>query len=222
MRKILVTGLVFLFFITACRTIVKPNGPREAFIEQTQGEYIYEDSTDSYSGRFILFSYGDKLSIDLFAAYFPVASIRYSPALTQVYLPATAELLLLDKDDYLPLKGWEVPLSPLASAFTGSWPDAVDSSVLKGDTVFHWLGETAYLESIHNKRLAGLEGRDWTLSRTGEISGATGRDRASKIVFKRIDAELTLNFINFELKEARLDNVFELDLPPGIKKIDYR
>lgn len=226
MKRLLTRGLLLglpgiLISLAGCRTLIKPLPPT-AFVEECQGQYDYTDSTQTYTGRFILFSFEDKLAIDLFALYFPMASIRHSPESTAVYLPASAELLLLGPDDYLPLKGWEVPLAPLAAAYKGVIPENPDSSVIDGDTTFFWMGETAYMETGMRQRLAVIRGRDWLLTRDGELEGTVNRDRASKIVFTRYDAVLELDFVSFEIKEAQPAKVFGLDLPPGIEKIDYR
>ncbi len=219
MKRLVPIGLVLA--LAGCRALLKPV-PASAFIEECQGQYDYKDSTQAYTGRFLLFSFEDNLAIDLFALYFPMASIRHSPDSTAVYLPANAQLLLLGPDDYLPLKGWEVPLAPLAAAYKGALPPNPDSSVQTQDTMFLWKGESAYIMTAGSSRLAGIKGRDWLLAREGELEGTVNRDRAAKIIFRRYDAELVLDFISFELKEAQPAKVFGLDLPPGIEKVDYR
>ncbi|TKJ42875.1 hypothetical protein CEE36_06310 [candidate division TA06 bacterium B3_TA06] len=214
--KILIAGLLIM---TGCHLFVRPT-PELAFIEQAQGSYQYTDSTDTYKGRFLLFAHEDRLAVDLFAAYFHVASIRHNPDSTLVYLPMSNEVLILGPADDLPLEGWEIPVAPLAAAYKGMLPDEPDSITGFADTLFAWRGGVACLQPHDSSKLIGLRGKDWELWREGALE--TMPDRAQRIVFKRDDAALVLEFTDFKLIEQESPKAFVLNLPAGVERIDYR
>lgn len=216
LAKILVAGLLIM---TGCHLFVRPT-PELAFIEQTQGSYQYTDSTDTYKGRFLLFAHEDRLAVDLFAAYFHVASIRHNPDSTLVYLPINGKVLIVGPDDDLPLEGWEIPVAPLAAAYKGMLPDEPDSTTGAGDTLILWKDGTVYLQPHDSSKLIGLKGRGWELWREGGFE--TMPDRAQRIVFKRDDAALVLEFTDFKLIEQESPKAFVLNLPAGVERIDYR
>jgi len=214
--KILIAGLLIM---TGCRLLVRPT-PELAFIEQAQGSYQYTDSTDTYKGRFLLFAHEDRLAIDLFAAYFPVASIRHNPDSTLVYLPMSNEVLILGPADDLPLEGWEIPVAPLAAAYKGILPDEPDSITESADTLIFWTGDVACLQPHDSSKLMGLRGKDWELWREGGFE--TMPDRAQRIVFRKADSELILEFIDLQVIEREPAKVFSLNLPQGVEPLDYR
>lgn len=208
-----------LLIMTGCRLFVKPT-TQTAFVEQAQGSYHYTDSTDTYKGRFLLFAHEDRLAVDLFAVYFPVALIRYSPDSTLVYLPMSNEVLILGPDDDLPLEGWEVSVAPLAAAYKGMLPDKPDSTTGAGDTLILWKDGTVYLQLADSPGLIGLKDEEWELWREGAFE--TMPDRAQRIVFRRADSELVLEFSDLQVIEREPAKVFSFNLPEGIERIDYR
>jgi hypothetical protein len=214
--KILVAGLLIM---AGCHLFVRPT-PELAFIEQAQGSYHYTDSTDTYKGRFLLFAHEDRLAIDLFAIYFPVVSIRHNPDSTLVYLPMSNEVLILGPADYLPLEGWEVSVAPLAAAYKGILPDEPDSITGAGDTLMLWEDGTAYLQLADSPGLIGLKDEEWEVWREGGFE--TMPDRAQRIVFRRADSELVLEFSDLQVIEREPAKVFALNLPQGVERLDYR
>lgn len=214
--KILIAGLLIM---TGCHLFVRPT-PELAFIEQAQGSYQYTDSTDTYKGRFLLFAHEDRLAIDLFAAYFHVASIRHNPDSTLLYLPINGKVLIVGPDDDLPLEGWGIPVAPLAAAYKGMLPDEPDSITGFADTLILWKDGTAYLQPHDSSKLMGLRGKEWELWREGALE--TMPDRAQKIVFRRADSELILEFIDLQVIEREPVKVFSLNLPQGVERLDYR
>lgn len=211
------TALILTF--SGCGLFTRPS-PEPIVIEEAQGTYEYTDSTDTYSGRFILLAHEDRLAIDLFAFYFSVASIRYTKDSTLLYLPIQSEVLILGPDDDLPLEGWEIPIAPLATAYKGTLPDEPDSATESGDTLIAWTGGIAYLQTPETSKLTGLRGKDWELWREGQLEGIP--DRAQKIVFRREDTELIMEFKDFKLVEQKSPKAFVLNLPEGVERIDYR
>ncbi|TET21252.1 MAG: hypothetical protein E3J71_10505 [Candidatus Stahlbacteria bacterium] len=216
LAKILVAGLLIM---TGCHLLVRPT-PELAFIEQAQGSYQYTDSTDTYKGRFLLFAHEDRLAIDLFAAYFHVASVRHNPDSTLLYLPINGKVLILGPDDDLPLEGWEIPVAPLATAYKGMLPDEPDSITESADTLIFWTGDVACLQPYDSSKLIGLKGRGWELWREGAFE--TMPDRAQRIVFRKADSELILEFIDLQVIEREPARVFSLNLPQGVEPLDYR
>jgi hypothetical protein len=214
--RILVAGLLIM---TGCRLFTRPT-PELAFIEQAQGIYQYTDFADTYKGRFFLFAHEDRLAIDLFASYFSVASIRHNPDSTLVYLPMSNEVLILGPADDLPLEGWEIPVAPLAAAYRGMLPDEPDSITESADTLIFWAGGVACLQVHDSSKLIGLRGKDWELWREGGFE--TMPDRAQRIVFRRADSELILEFTDLQVIEREPTNVFSLNLPQGVEPLDYR
>ena len=214
--KILIAGLLIM---TGCRLFVKPT-LELAFIEQAQGIYQYTDSADTYKGRFLLFAHEDRLAIDLFAAYFPVALIRHNPDSTLVYLPMSNEVLILGPADDLPLEGWEIPVAPLAAAYKGILPDEPDSITESADTLIFWTGGVACLQPHDSPKLIGLRDKDWELWREGAFE--TTPDRAQRIVFRRADSELILEFTDLQVIEREPAKVFTMNLPDVVERIDYR
>lgn len=215
--KILCAGLILTF--SGCGLFTKPT-PEPIVIEEAQGTYEYTDSTDTYSGRFILFAHEDRLAINLFALYLSVALIRYTKDSTLLYLPIQGEVLILGPDDNLPLEGWEIPIAPLATAYNGTLPDEPDSAIESADTLIAWVKGIAYLQAADISRLVGLRGKDWELWREGQLEGIP--DRAQRIIFKRSDAALVLEFTDFKLVEQESPKAFVLNLPAGVNRIDYR
>jgi hypothetical protein len=199
--------------------------PELCLIEEAQGQYSYQDAEDSYSGRFILFSCQDKLAIDLFAFYFPAASIRHNKDSTLLYLPINNEVLILGPDDNLPLQGWELPIAPLAAAYKGTLPDNPDSTEI-GDTLILWKQGIGYLQlrdtsrAVILRKVIALRGEGWELRREGQVEGAS--DRARRIVFKQENAELILEFTDIKFVEKEPAKVFPLNLSDGVKRLDYR
>lgn len=214
--KILVAGLLIM---TGCRLFVRPT-TQTAFVEQVQGSYQYTDFTDTYNGRFLLFAHEDRLAVDLFAAYFSIASIRHNPDSTLVYLPMSNEVLILGPADDLPLEGWEIPVASLAAAYKGILPDEPDSTTGAGDTLILWKDGTAYLQLADSPGLIGLKGKGWEVWREGGFE--TMPDHAQRIVFRKADSELILEFIDLQVIEREPVRVFSLNLPKGVEPLDYR
>jgi len=214
--KILIAGLLIM---TGCRLFTRPT-PELVFIEQAQGIYQYTDFTDTYKGRFLLFAHEDRLAIDLFAAYFSVASVRHNPDSTLVYLPMSNEVLILGPADDLPLEGWEIPVAPLAAAYKGILPDEPDSITGSADTLFAWRGGVAYLQLAESSKFIGLRGKEWELWREGGFEIMP--DRAQRIVFRKADSELILEFIDLQVIEREPAKVFSLNLSQVVERLDYR
>lgn len=218
-RLIRICGAALLLTLSGCGLFTRPT-PEPIVIEEAQGRYEYKDSTDTYSGRFVLLAHEDMLAIDLFAFYLSVASIRHSKDSTLLYLPIQNEVLILGPDACLPLEGWEIPIAPLARAYKGAMPDEPDSTKKLGDTLVVWAGDIAYLQAADISGLTALRSKDWELLREGEIEGIP--DRTQKIVFKQKDATLLLEFTDFKLIEKESPKAFVLNLPAGVERIDYR
>jgi len=188
-------------------------------LEEAQGNYSYEDSSSSYSGRFILFSYENLLAIDLYAAYFSAASIRYSPDSTLLYLPMNGELLIMNRQDELPLEGWEIPISPLASGYLGKIPPLSDSAKWLGDSFVIYKNKLSYYQN-KKKELVKIKAMDWELIRSGSLAKIA--NRAKHILFKKGKAQLILDFTDLAIKKLDPSLIFTLTPPEGTKIIDYR
>ncbi len=216
MRIFLVIGL--LASLAGCTWFIKP-APKPLFVEQALGDFSFADSTESFSGRFILHAYEEMLAVDLYAYAFPAAMIRFYGDSTLVYLPMTGQLLVMPEEGHIPLEGWKVPIKPVADAYWGGIPDEPDSVTENQDTAYYWKSATAYLRLSGDQKLSGITGADWSLAREGALEGS---DRAQRLVFTRKDARFVLEFTSIELKELDPIKVFSLNLPESTEILDYR
>lgn len=225
MQRLLPLGLSIS--LLGCTLFVRPQ-PQQTLVEQALGGFTFNDSADSFSGRFILHAYEGMLAVDLYAFAFPAAMVRYFTDSTLVYLPTTGQLLVMGEERGVTEGvtggvtgvGWKVPIKPLADAYWGRIPGEPDSVTEVTDTVYYWKDATAYLRLSGDRRFLGITGADWSLAREGELEGAP--DRAARLVFRTKDAEFVLEFTSLELKELEPKNIFTLNLPGDVERLDLR
>ncbi|MBN2381165.1 hypothetical protein JXM67_15305 [candidate division WOR-3 bacterium] len=217
-RRIIVACSLLLIIIPACRWFVKPS-EETVTVEQILGSYTYKDSSTSYSGRFLLMAEAEKMAVDLYGPFhIPAASIRYGKDSCLVYLPLESRVLIFGHEATLPFEGWELPLAPLASAYRGEAVADPDSTNQSGDTLVLWKGAVAYLLDSATSRLLAIRGQDWLLVCEGERMPA-GHQR---IRFTRADMELILELTGLEFVERKPSDIFDLKVPDGVEKMDYR
>lgn len=209
----LISGMIAVGL--GCRWFVRPPD-RPVLVEQLQGNYTYEDSVDSYSGRFLLISDAEHMAVDLYGPFHMlVTAIRHEQDSTVVYMPIQGQVLILGPDDLLPFEGWNLRVSALEKAYRGYRPSKPDS-LIEGDTLVLYEGDLIY--HVSDNRLLRLEGPDWSLVNQGVLEG----HRPSTIIFNRGDMELSFEFTSIEIKEGKPGQVFSLNLPDGVERLDYR